>query len=92
VGAHAPGGGARVEKSGPDVRVEHGRLQPRAHALIGTSPSVVAKKAAMRPEIGLKPPNKRGIHVEIAQCDKPCGESRVSAERLLPSGCISAAC
>ncbi|MEN8504310.1 MULTISPECIES: hypothetical protein, partial [Paraburkholderia] len=36
--------------------------------------------------------NKRGIHVEIAQCDKPCGESRVSAERLLLSDCISAAC
>jgi len=46
----------------------------------------------MKPEIGLKLPNKRGIHVEIAQCDKPCGESRVSAERLLLSDCISAAC
>jgi hypothetical protein len=46
----------------------------------------------MKPEIGLKLPNKRGIHVEIAQCDKPCGESRVSAERLLLSDFISAAC
>jgi hypothetical protein len=61
--AYAPGDGARVEESGPDVRVEHGRLQPRAPAFIGTGPPVVAKNAAMRPEIGLTPPNKRGIHV-----------------------------
>ncbi|WP_218002884.1 hypothetical protein, partial [Paraburkholderia oxyphila] len=62
------------------------------HALTGTTPSVAAKNAAMRPEIGLNPPTKRELRVEIAQCDKPCDERRMSAERLLLSGCISAAC
>lgn len=54
-GAHTPSDGARVEEGGPDVRVEHGRLQPRAHALVGTGPPVVAKCEAIRPEIGLDP-------------------------------------
>lgn len=40
----------------------------------------------MRPEIDFNPPNKRELRVEIAQCDKPCGERRVSSERLFLSG------
>ncbi|BDC45071.1 hypothetical protein PTKU15_83680 [Paraburkholderia terrae] len=52
--SYAPGDGARVEEGGSDVRVEHGRIQPRAPAILGTSPSVVTEDAEMRPGIGLK--------------------------------------
>lgn len=53
-GTHAPGHGAWLEEGGPNVRVEHGGLQPRAHAFTGTSPPVVAEMAATSPEIGLR--------------------------------------
>ncbi len=54
VGAYAPGDGAWVEEGGTDVRVEHGRLQPRAPAIFGTSPSIVTVNAEVRLGNGLK--------------------------------------
>ena len=39
---YAPGDGARLKEGRPDVRADDGRLQPRAHALVGTNPSAVA--------------------------------------------------
>jgi hypothetical protein len=58
-GAHALSDGARVGHSGPDVRFEHGCLQPRAHAFTGTSPPVVAEIAGKTLKTGLKPSKKK---------------------------------
>lgn len=53
-GAYAPGDGTRVEEGGSDVRVEHGRIQPRTPVILGARPSIVTGNAEMRPGIGLK--------------------------------------
>lgn len=55
---HAPGDGARPEEDRPTVCVEHGRLQPGAHALAGTNPCAVAVPAATRAETDAKSPKR----------------------------------